>query len=529
MKLTVKEALKLDVFKSATLLAGESGLGRYIEKVSILDSPDTSSWVSGNELIVTNAYVLQTEVASQEEIITGLIDKGCSAMAIKLGRYINTIPQYIVDLANEKAFPIISLSFEATWTDIINAVLTKILNLKYHLLQQSKDVSDLYMREIFQESGYNGICANLSKALDATVVICDSYGNILCSSVRKDDQICPETIKEITVNQENKETSYLDRAENTELIIAPVVIRHERLGFLYLKRTPGELSYLQRSNIDHALMAVALQMLNAKSNEITKNRVKIQLINDLIFNQQKNMESLRALAHSYGWDIGKNSAAVIFRAAGKASAGKNEELYNHINRYIAKRQGLFTVNRYDDVLMFVTVAEINKAKVLEEVDSIISYLEQNISDLGKYKVGIGQAYGYQDFDVSYFQAMDAIDIGCTVAPNKMVYDIDDLIIYRILWNYPGVPELERFVQATIGSLIAEDDESLKLTNTLENYLAYKNIRQTAERLFIHNNTAVYRLNRIKSILNVDLDDPETVYRLTNAIKIYKHRLKTNRG
>lgn len=524
MKLTVKEALKLDVFKSASLLAGEKGLGRYIEKVTILDSPDISSWVSGNELIVTNAYVLKAEAASQEQIINGLIDKGCSAMAIKLGRYINTIPQHIIDLANEKSFPIISLSFEATWTDIINEVLTKILNLKYHLLQQSKDVSDIYMREIFYESGYKGICTNLAQALDATVIICDSYGNHLCSTIRQGDQVYPNAIKEASVKYRTKEVNLFDSAENAAIIFSPVVVRHELLGFLYLKRPPGELSYIQRSNIDHALMTVALQMLKQKTSDITKNRVKIQLINEVIFNKHKDLESIKALALSYGWDITLSSAAVIFKSASE-DIKKNEDLFNHANRYIDNHEGLFLVNRYNDVLMFIACSDINKVVVLAKVKSISGYLQKNFAGFKEYKVGIGQICCYQDFAVSYNQARDAIGIGQAISPEKMIYDIDDLIIYRILWNYSGATELERFVEATIGALINEDDDTSKLINTLEKFLAYKNIRQTAEQLYIHNNTAVYRLNRIKAILNVDLEDPEISYKLTNAIKIYKHGLR----
>ncbi|NLA27970.1 MAG: hypothetical protein GX878_11310, partial [Firmicutes bacterium] len=348
----------------------------------------------------------------------------------------------------------------------------------------------------------------------------------LSTAIRGDDYACPKEIKEMILKNKSKRIVNGYSGKSGDCRLLPIIVRNERIGYFYSKRSPGELSYIQRCHIDHATTAAALKMLKQKTNEMTENRVKMQLVNEVIFSKAGAMESVRALAGSYGWDINMDAAAVIFKKAGIEKAKgerQNEALYHYVDQYIAGREGLFAVNLNNNVLMFIACDDHSKPKMLDEIKLICGYLNENMPEFHQYKVGIGQiCSGYHNYDTSYYQAMDAIAIGQVVLPGNAIYDIDDLIMYRILWNYDNATELEKFVENTIGRLINKDDESLKLINTLEKYLENKSVRQTAEQLYIHNNTAVYRLNKIKNILGTDLEEPEACLNLITAIKIYKY-------
>ena len=64
------------------------------------------------------------------------------------------------------------------------------------------------------------------------------------------------------------------------------------------------------------------------------------------------------------------------------------------------------------------------------------------------------------------------------------------------------PDLARLMEA-------DARQSLSLTATLEAYLACGcNLTRTAERLYVHKNTLLYRLHRIREILRCDLGDPD---------------------
>jgi purine catabolism regulator len=49
----------------------------------------------------------------------------------------------------------------------------------------------------------------------------------------------------------------------------------------------------------------------------------------------------------------------------------------------------------------------------------------------------------------------------------------------------------------------------------------RNMKQTAERLFAHYNTVIYRLERVKGILTMDLENPEIQLQLQLALKLHQ--------
>lgn len=72
-------------------------------------------------------------------------------------------------------------------------------------------------------------------------------------------------------------------------------------------------------------------------------------------------------------------------------------------------------------------------------------------------------------------------------------------------------ELQHLAREFIAPLAASDGQpDPSLINTLEAYLAHGgNVSRTAERLYVHRNTVLYRLQRLGELLGRDLHDPET--------------------
>lgn len=73
----------------------------------------------------------------------------------------------------------------------------------------------------------------------------------------------------------------------------------------------------------------------------------------------------------------------------------------------------------------------------------------------------------------------------------------------------------------LGSLVEYDKEKgTDLVLTLTKYFETQgNLKEMSEELFIHYNTVVYRLQRIREITGIDLDDYEERLNLQIALKI----------
>ena len=69
---------------------------------------------------------------------------------------------------------------------------------------------------------------------------------------------------------------------------------------------------------------------------------------------------------------------------------------------------------------------------------------------------------------------------------------------------------------------------MSLIETLECYINHNcDIKQTAEGMYLHRNTLRYRINKIEELLQVDINDIQTVINFAVAFKIRQLDQLTN--
>lgn len=142
----------------------------------------------------------------------------------------------------------------------------------------------------------------------------------------------------------------------------------------------------------------------------------------------------------------------------------------------------------------------------------------------KVTIGIGEIQkGLKGFGESLQQAWDAIVVSrCHSGVTGGIFHYRDLGIFQLLLKQSGHKRASDYIAASIGKLISYDNE--KGTNyieTLDIILQFANLKQAANKLFLHHNTMVFRKRRIEEILGVTLNDFETKLTLATAIKMYK--------
>lgn len=142
---TVRELLNLTVLQKAEVLGGHQGLDRQIVNVTVLDAPDAINWVKENELIITTMYPFK-EIESQKRLIRELAGKGSSAIGIKLKRYIDSVPEDVLKMANQYSLPVISIPYECAWVDLINPIMAEILNRQLIKLEISERIHKSFTR-----------------------------------------------------------------------------------------------------------------------------------------------------------------------------------------------------------------------------------------------------------------------------------------------------------------------------------------------------------------------------------------------
>lgn len=106
-----------------------------------------------------------------------------------------------------------------------------------------------------------------------------------------------------------------------------------------------------------------------------------------------------------------------------------------------------------------------------------------------------------------------------------VHFYEDLIIYQLLSSGVENEKSAELYTLSIRSLVEYDKQNAtNMVETLDCYFACNcNVSETAKALFIHRNTLIYRIDKIKSILGRDLKDSEERLLLQLGLRVYQVR------
>src|SRR5262245_17099539 len=174
--LTVGEVLGVSTLGDARLLAGRSGLGRVVQRLNVMEVPDVLAWVKPHELLLTTGYPLRNTPQSLDRLVADLDERGLAALGIKLGRYLDELPDEMVEQADRLGFPLILLPNDVGFDDILNQVLTDILNRQAAVLARAEEAHRALVQIVLAGGGMREVTAEVAGLLDAAVPFLDATG-----------------------------------------------------------------------------------------------------------------------------------------------------------------------------------------------------------------------------------------------------------------------------------------------------------------------------------------------------------------
>ena len=118
---------------------------------------------------------------------------------------------------------------------------------------------------------------------------------------------------------------------------------------------------------------------------------------------------------------------------------------------------------------------------------------------------------------------------CSTPADHKVDIYENLGIYSMIAQIDNPHFMTEYVKNTLGPLIKADQmQEGSLLGTLEAYLRNNcNANATAESLFIHKNTLRYRMDKIRRILDRDLDHIDQFLELELAFAILHYQENQN--
>ena len=181
---------------------------------------------------------------------------------------------------------------------------------------------------------------------------------------------------------------------------------------------------------------------------------------------------------------------------------------------------VLSINETDIAL----IKQISGSTTCEDLEKVAAAIEETLkTELSiKTVIGIGTISDHlRELADSYKEAQTAIDVGKVFDTEKSIINYEKLGIGRLIYQLPTtLCEIflsEVFKKNSIDSL---DQETLFTINKFfENNL---NVSETSRKLFVHRNTLVYRLEKIKKLTGLDLRqfDHAIVFKVALMVRKY---------
>ncbi len=437
----------------------------------------------------------------------------------------------------DKDFPIATINEAGDLRSVERMLLTLLVNQRALLMERGVRIHAQLSQLAAQGEGLDGLVEAMANISGHGVLVQDKRLGILAQQPSSgllgiwgeviDSLSSPEHLPEPLRDRKRaalqSSTLYQEIPGNLARLIIPITVAEVARGYLSLVSLVGELDALDQLVAEQGSLVCAIEMARTKAVRETEKRLKGDLLTALT---QENLSprDARLWAITMGLDLRMAHTALRF-AWDAPSPPSRRRLETLVNGEVARQVLIAIVSQMGtEVICFCEIPsnESRPAAAIKLGQGVIQQALRENPDVPA-RCGIGTpASDLSEWRVSFRQAGQALDMARRLGENKPLF-FPDLSVYRLLLQIEHNPELIAFQEEILGPLLAYDG-GLELIRTLEAYFEHNgNLSQTAEGLFIHRNTLIYRMERIAGITNLDLDKPET--RLAVQLALHIHRMK----
>lgn len=526
MGIAMKELLALEYFKDFHVIAGQKGLNKEIQGVTVVDAPDGYCWTCGKELVLSSGYV----IAQNPECLCQAFQEGTiqqsSGLMIKRERYLKTIPEDIIELCEQYEVPLITMPFSVPYMEVMNQINVAVLNRtirrfrihgnsffqpsnltykeqKIKRILQAVEVEmkfPAFLYDLEEEKGYYS-SANFKKITKSFGLeeseywsterpytkhtLCDYIKMARYRLINQDHMegprvswiLIPISMNEIVqayfVVMESRE--FIDNYDEYSIRIAFLMLQavYEQI---MVARSVGNVGF---ENFVHFALNYndedsAKLLYHANIQGIAMSTPYIYIM----FRQQNPEISVRSKRKIF-LDAFQNSK--LSRNGKIAFLEENEGvLFLEANEWLSRRENIEQLlgefcehvkERFDDVILEFGICR--EEKTLSELKSCIQ------------------------------KCREVLKMGKIIFPKEYIWDYEQL--GPLTWLQIPEKELDEMLREYRELL--KDPKNIELLRTLKVYLEHNmNYSVTAEILYVHINTIRKRMNKVKHLLDIDWEN-----------------------
>lgn len=534
----VNDLLKLDELQNCRVVGGRSGLQRLVTNVNVMEVPDVFPWVNPGELLLTTAYAIINDPEAQRMLVPALAERGLAGLGIKTKRYMDNIPVEMTHQAEEYHFPLIELSPDTSHPKLIKAILGEILNRQAVILDRVIQVHEQLVEVTARGGDLSSIARALAGLIQNPVGIWDAAGALMeLAPGPVSPELASQLAESDTPGHEDWEVGSRFRVdevpfdgEKVSRVAVPVAAADRLHGYIVawgMQWPPDsdDIAVLERS-----IGLVATQFLTRQMLMGVERRYCNEFLYDWLGGEIVDDKTITQRGRTLGWDLTRPYVILLIGLRGARGSPRpptiQESVFNWLTHYIHTVNSAAIVGeRGSQLIVFVPTGGGKNPQTKAFVEFAARLRQSCMARFAnlEVQVGIGRPFIQPAGAItSYAEARKAFELCDTLRPEHGVLHYDDLGVYKLLHHVTDPQEVDRFLAETVQPLVEYDRKNnTDLLHTLEVYLECGSLRRMTEVLFAHYNTILYRMERIRKLLPLDLDNPKHRLTLDMGLKLLK--------
>lgn len=523
MGITVRELLSVEYFRDFKVIAGRKGLNREIQGVTVADAPDGYRWKSEKELCFSSGFVF----SNNPDFINGIFqgESQLSALVIKRGRYLEEIPEYIIQLSDENEVPLITMPYGIPWMEAINQVYVAVINRAIQLFGvNSQNLPYRPQTADYKEQKIQKILRAVENDMEFPALLYDLFENKSYYS--------SDNFPDITEKYQLQETDYWDpsvphsrhtlcdsilmtryRLQRGEAygqpriswVTIPITVGGAPQAYFCVMESRRFLDFCDEYSMRIAYLALLSIYEQTVALRDSYNVGFEQLVHLALESSEEDSHRLHYQANQQGISMEEPYIYVLFQHDDKnfdIRTKRNAVMDLFLHCGMESRGRMAFLSRTEGIILLRTKGQVDVEK--KQVSSVLAEFQGRLAR--KFEgMEWTFAVSYEPKRLSEIRmcvekGRKTLKIGRIAFPDTKVLDYNDLGILTWL----DIPDEELKLLLDDFSALMQAEKNRELLHTLKVYLENNmNYSLTAEKLFVNINTIRRRIEKVNELVDVD--------------------------
>ncbi|EPI39174.1 PucR family transcriptional regulator [Enterococcus faecalis] len=533
------EVLALPRFSDLQLLSSHSNLTQPLESVEITETPDVADFIPKNVMILTTAMIYKDDQEKLKPFIDSLKQAECTALGIKVGRFLDEISPEIVAYASAVDLPLIKIPSTQPLGGLLHEIVGYLRDSKTEQMSVAFDIQKRFSTLLMQDVDATRFIAEFAKILNAPIILLSPWQQVIAHSnyFYGNQKSAEFFIKQLSKDhfqqlaQEKKIFRLQDeRQENIQVAGFPIRV-NDYFPYYLLVLFPEQIPYpISEFAIDQAILVLTFMLFKNQKIAESFEHLKTDFLDRLLDTHQE------ALSKHQNWlELWKNYRLInsdYYQLAIVYGVTKPEN-ETHIRYQQAEGQLIFQWLKEQlpeilpDVALFklknqnksILIFQSKKNDHLMILQNLAERLQQALPITIRF--ALGNAYeNLEDLPNSYIEASSTLEASLHAQKPATVQLFHPKGLAG-LFEKIGTEDVEYFCQQQLKELAYPTEPTLQeLRKTLKVFLDFNcEITKTANALYLHRNTIKYRMNQCEKLLDTSIQEPETSLLLRVALEL----------